>query len=266
MPIYTDAQTRPDWTYQMLIGTVLTDGRVATLGRNLDVDVATTPEDIWVGASLGVLNGIDHKLIPLPTSAVAMEIVSDSANDAAAGTGARTVLVTYLDTNYISKTVNLTLAGLTPVALPENARRVNNVLVNTAGTNPRGANIGNLSIRAVGGLGATYSYMLAGNGIQQSSIFTVPAGRTLDVLAILNNAAQIDTSARSCIFALNVQNAAGRRIKGLIYALTSTQPYLHQANGAPITSVPAQSDVWVSCEEVSANNTAVSAALFGVLR
>ncbi len=257
---------RPVWVYQMLIGSIVTDGRVATLGYNTDVDVITAPEDIWAGAALGVLNGIDHKLIPLPTAAVAMEIVSNSANDTAAGTGARTVAVTYLNASYASATTVLSMNGLTPVTLPVNALRINNVIVATAGTSPRGANIGDISVRAAGGLGATYAYMLANNGIHQTSMFSVPAGRAFDVLEILNSVHQVDTSLRNCVLALNVQNSSGRRIKGLIYGVSSTSPYVHQTNGVPVTTVPAQSDVWVSCEAVSANNTAISAALFGILR
>src|SRR5213592_3904993 len=120
--------------------------RVSTLGNNPSVDTSTQPEDVWSGAVLGVLNSIDHKFIPKPQTPTSMEIVSDSANDAAAGTGARTVAVVYLDANYASKTAVLTLNGLTPVALPETVMRVNMVAVSTSGTFG-GNNIGNISIR-----------------------------------------------------------------------------------------------------------------------
>lgn len=64
--------------------------RVTALGNNPDVDSGTVPEDIWAGGGA----------YPWMTGATALEIVSSSANDAAAGTGARTVTINGLDINY----------------------------------------------------------------------------------------------------------------------------------------------------------------------
>jgi len=256
-----------DFTYRALVGTAGQASRVSALGYNQDVDTATVPEDVWAGASLGILNAIDHKLIPLPTAAVSMEVRSDSASDTSAGAGARTLLVGYLAAGYIAKTATITLNGTTAVAMPEDVLRINSVLVATAGTNPRGVNIGNISIRATGGAGATYSYMLAGSGIAQSSLYTVPTGRALDLLGLVLSVHQTDTSQRAATFSLTIANSAGRAIKGLFLGLTSNVGcYNHHVNGDPITTVPATSDVWVTAENVSANNTACSAGLIGVLR
>lgn len=263
---FTQGDARPDWVYQMLTGTVLSDGRVATLGYNPDNDTATVPEDIWYGASLGILNGIDHKLIPIPTSAVGMEVVSDNANDTSAGTGARSITVNYLTTGYVIASAVITMNGITPVAMPTTVLRINSVTDLVCGANPRGVNAGNISIRATGGLGATYSYMAAGSGIAQTSMYTVPVGRTYDILAILLSVHQVDTSSRAGTFSLSVANSAGRTIKGLFFGVASGTNYVHHANGLPITSIPATFDTWLTCENVSANNTAVTGALFGVLR
>lgn len=54
--------------------------RITALGNNPDVDTGIH-EDIWTGGGL----------YPWMTAATSLEIVSDSANDTAAGTGARTV-------------------------------------------------------------------------------------------------------------------------------------------------------------------------------
>lgn len=263
---FTQGDARPDWVYQMLSGSVLADGRVATLGYGTNIDTSLVPADVWAGSLLGVLNGIDHRLTPIPTAAVNMELLSASANDTAAGTGARTVTVGYLASGYVPKTVVLTMNGITPVAMPEAVLRINSMAVASAGTNPRGANLGALSMRAAGGAGATYAYMRAGTGIAQSSMYTVPTGRTFDVLAILTSVHQVDTAARAATFSLAVANSAGRTIKGLYFGVTSASNYLHHANGAPVTSVPATFDTWLTCENVSANNTGASGALFGVLR
>lgn len=55
--------------------------RITALGNNPDVDSAAVPEDIWSGGGA----------YPWMTGATSLEIVSSSANDTAAGTGARTV-------------------------------------------------------------------------------------------------------------------------------------------------------------------------------
>lgn len=263
---FAQGDARPDWQYQMLTGIILSDGRVSALGYNPDNDTTTVPEDTWSGASLGILNGIDHKLIPLPTAAVSMEVLSDNANDTSAGTGARTVTVAYIAAGYVAKTVVLTMNGATPVAMPEAVLRINGFTVATCGTTPRGVNIGNLSIRATGGAGATYSYMLAGTGIAQNSLFTVPTGRVFDIMALVLSIHQVDTSQRAATMSLSIANSAGRTIKGLFLGVTSAQPYLHHNNGHPVASVPGTADTWITCENVSANNTAISGAMIGVLR
>lgn len=64
-----------------------------------------TTQDIWVPGGTMIL----------ATAAETWEIVSTSADDSAAGTGARTVEVTYLDDLYAIDTETLTMNGTTPV-------------------------------------------------------------------------------------------------------------------------------------------------------
>jgi len=239
--------------------------RVSTLGNNPSVDTATEPEDVWSGATLGILNGIDHKFIPKPQAPTSMEIVSDSANDIAAGTGARTILVAYLDANYAAKTTILAMNGTTPVALPETVMRVNMVTVVTSGTFGSN-NIGNVSVRAAGGLGATYSYLVAGLGFARSSLFTVPANVSMDLLSIFVSINRVDTNTRAATFTLCNQNQAGRLIKGLELAITSDSAYRHEAAGVPLINYATRTDVWMRCESVNLSGTNVTASLFGYTR
>lgn len=239
--------------------------RIATLGNNPDIDVGTEPEDVWAGAELGILNGIDHRFIPKPQTPVSMEIVSDSANDTLLGTGARTVTVGYLDSGYKAKSVTLNMAGLTPVALPEPVIRVNSVIVATSGTFGDN-NAGNISVRLVGGLGATYSYMQIGIGIAKTSLFTVPDLLQFDVLSIVLSINRTDTVDRWATFSLCNQNAAGRLIKGIEISCSTTVPYRHESADIPIITYPARTDAWIRCEAVSANNSNVTAGIFGIQR
>lgn len=261
MPI----QPHIDYQYCAAISAGGATTRVATLGNNISVDTLTQPEDVWSGAALGTLNGIDHKFIQLPQSPVNMEILSDSANDAAAGSGARTVAITYLNANYQSNVFVAPMNGTTPVALPTQILRINSVVVATSGTFG-GNNAGNLSVRLVGGLGATYAYMVAGNGLARNSLYTVPDQLQFDLLSMLVSINRTDTNLRAATFSLCVQNSAGRLIKGLELAITTDSPYRHEAANVPLNVVASRTDIWVRCEAVSNSSTNVTAALFGVQR
>lgn len=263
---YGTAPDRPDWSYLAVSGQISGVTRVATLGYNDDIDTASVPEDIWSGAALGLLNGIEHKNLQVPPAGgVSMEIVSSSASDAAAGTGGRTVSITYLDASYVQASQTVTLNGITPVALAGTILRINSAILVTAGSGE--TNAGNISVRQTGGLGATYSYILAGAGVAQSSLFTVPADHVFDLLDILLSAHQVDTTQRAVTVGLTVRSSAGRRFRGILIGCTSNAPYVHRAgNSIPITSLTAGTDVWLRCEACSANNTAISGAFFGILR
>ena len=256
---------RVDFPFAAAISSGGATARIATLGNNPDIDTTSQPEDVWAGAELGTLNGVDHRFIPKPQVAASMEVVSDSANDAAAGTGARTIIVTYLDASYTQKTVVVTLNGVTPVAIADPIMRINGVVVVTAGTFG-GNNIGNISVRAAGGLGATYSYMLAGHGIARSSLFTVPAKLQADILSLFVSINRVDTSARAATFSFCIQNQAGRLLKGIELSCTSDVPYRHEAGTVPLNVVAEKTDIWFRCEAVSVSNTNVTAAIFGYTR
>jgi len=252
--------------YAATIGAVPGASRVAMLGNNPSVDTATQPEDVWSGAELGTLNGIDHRFIPRPqNTAVSMEVVSNSANDTAAGTGARTVTVSYLDSAYTARTAVLSMNGLTPVAVPLPVMRVNSLRVSTSGTFGA-SNAGALSVRLAGGLGATYAYLRAGNGLARSSLYTVPTGQTFDIYSMVLAINRVDTQDRWATFALCIQDAAGNLIKGIELPASTSTPYRQENLDVPSVVVPATSDVWFRCESVSQNNTNVTAAIAGIVR
>lgn len=100
------------------------------------------------------------------TTNAAMTIVSSSAADASAGTGARTVTVTYYDNNMTGpQTVTLTMNGTTAVTSPNNNMAyVEKVVVATVGSG--GSNAGTLTLKS----GAT-------------TVGTIPVGQNLTAWA-----------------------------------------------------------------------------------
>jgi len=129
--------------------------------------VGLTFEDVWGGA-------LD---LVYPTAGETWELVSADLNDASAGTGARTVLVISMDTNYNENQQIVTLNGTTPVALTgsDHFKPVLAVVL-TAGSGEENAGIITLQ---VSGAGAERNIIPAGDVLSVDGHFTVPAGKTL---------------------------------------------------------------------------------------
>lgn len=137
---------------------------VVVTGRNTDVDLAAA-EDIWTGGAV---------YVP-PTTARLHTLVSSSANDAAAGTGARTITVTGLDINFTAQSETVTLNGVTGVSTTKSYRRILSLRVATAGSGL--ANAG--AITATAATDTTVSARIEiGKNRSEMAIYTVPAGKT----------------------------------------------------------------------------------------
>lgn len=116
-------------------------------------------------------------------AAVTHNIVSTSALDTnAAGTGARKVLVTGLNSSYniITETVNLN--GLTNVLTTNSYLFIISLKVTDAGT--LGTNQGNITATSTGGTVAVQAFAPIGRNISNAAIILVPAGYTLYVSSI----------------------------------------------------------------------------------
>ncbi len=163
-----------------------------------------------VGTSISVVSSTG--IYEVPTSAVSLEVLS-SDNDDGAGTGlgALTVTIIGLDANWAEQTIDVTLNGTTPVAVPSTWLRVYRAYVTSAGTygtltNP--TQQGTLTVRVSGG-GTTFiiiDEITTGFGTGQSEVaaFTVPAGKT----AFVNNfQAWVDSVQNTALFFMIRLNA-----------------------------------------------------------
>jgi hypothetical protein len=132
----------------------------------------TTAADLWGGAAA---------LRAVPTSASTLSLVSSSAADAAAGTGARTVRLEGLDASGAEQTEDVALNGVTPVASSALWLRVNAVYALTAGSG--GVNAGDITVTHTGA-GAPIAFIATGDGRALMAAYSVPAGRVALVLAL----------------------------------------------------------------------------------
>lgn len=134
--------------------------------QNPVIDIATVPETV------SPIGG----LVALRTAAAVVELVSTSADDAVAGTGARTVRIQGLDANYVEVEETIALNGITPVQGTVLFFRINTVQVTTAGTGK--TNAGDIVVRDAPA-GTSRSFILAGQSRSEVGVFSVPAGHKL---------------------------------------------------------------------------------------
>lgn len=136
------------------------------IGYNSSVDNAAF-DDI---SELGV------NIIPLPTVATAMEVVSDSTADdgSPVGSGARIIEIHGLDSNWNEINELVTMDGTTAVDLSNTYIRINNMHVMSVGTN--GMAVGTISLQT-DGAGTTWNKISAGGNMSLQCHFTIPANK-----------------------------------------------------------------------------------------
>lgn len=246
----------PTFLQRVFQGSVTGARRVVFSGFNSDVDIASTPEDIWAGTGL----------IPAPSVAESWEIVSSSANDTAAGTGARTVQIRTLDANYLEVVQTVALDGITPVALTGTHIRINAGIVLTAGSNA--TNVGTLTIR-VAGAGADRGYISTPEGVLNAAKMTVPDGHHLDLLSVVMSLRTLVVGSESALIAGATINPAGRTLTAVRFGLTANgnSLYRHELAGGtlPFFTLLARNEISWRALAVTQNNTALDVAVLGVL-
>ncbi len=231
------------------LGKVPGVSRVSALGYNVDVDTGTTPEDIWPGGGL----------YPFKTSAGVLEILSSSANDAAAGTGCRTVLIRGLDANYAQISEVVSMNGTTAVQTTLQYLRVNSMTGDGVSNTANGtSNLGTITLRDTGA-GTTRAIMDIGRGMSTQAIYTVPAGYTLVLYAgeVSINVASAGP-ARKVDVAFVFRNAAGFvRTTRVMQASDSSPTLLPLTTRLPIAE---KTDFIMRCLTADTVNSAVSAS------
>ncbi len=115
-----------------------------------------------------------------PAAAIQMKVSSSSTDDAAAGTGARTIVVYGLDANYNEINETITLNGQTVVTTTKSYLRVFRAFVATAGSGGTAAGtiyIGD-GVVTLGVPATIYAEIPLGANQTLMAVWTVPAGYT----------------------------------------------------------------------------------------
>lgn len=115
-------------------------------------------------------------IAPEPTGGENFEIVSSSANDTSGGTGAQTVIITYIDNSYNQAYFTATMNGTTPVALT-GLRAFAFQWAEVTAVGALGYAEGTITIR-IAGAGATHEQIPALGNKTLSARYMVPDGYT----------------------------------------------------------------------------------------
>jgi hypothetical protein len=217
---------------------------VDKFGENPDIDTGTYPEDIWT------FGGVY-------TFSATADIDSISSSDA---TDTQDIVVQGLDGNWELTSETVTLNGQTRVALANNYLRVfrayNDSASSLAGTAyiyVNGSITGGVpdtatDVRAVVVNGANQTEML---------IYTIPAGKTGCLEHVDSHFSRsVSTGAASMTIRTREFGKAFRVKRRWAIMASGSSDYEHDYPYA--LTLPEKTDIVMRCEEVSANNTAIS--------
>ena len=234
----------------------------------LEVRKGNVPKHSLV-QKFGAIQGITTTLTPAttsgkyptPTAPVSLEIVSDSTDDTAAGTGARSVVIEGTsNTNgvWTEEVQEITMNGTTAVAVPNDMLRVYRMYVKTSGsyaTPTTPSHNSTITVRESGG-GTIWQTLISNSsfGLAQSEIavYTIPKGYTG---YILSKNVTIESTKTANIFLFVREDAdvvtapfSPMRVKELernLAAFTSRQPT------APLLKIIGPADVGFIAQSTS---------------
>lgn len=220
---------------------------IQKFGYDIDLD---TGDDVWAGSApyTGFLS-----------AAVSIEAISGDANDHAttSPTGARTIRVEGLDSNWDFQSVDIEMAGLSAsAATTETFIRVTRAFVLTAGSS--GHNEGAITVR-VASAGASLAVIPATFGQTVQAIYTVPRKH----VGLIRSVSLHGNSTQPVTFAMYVRRGAdqadaARRLQA-IYAGIDESGLNRLYNPGAIV-IPEMSDVWIGV--VTGANNGVASAEF----
>lgn len=230
---------------------------VFKFGRNPDIDIATAPQDVWEGG--GLYTG-------QPDSAPeTVEVFSDSAADAAAGTGARTIrifgLKTSDSTSYESE--DFTLDGTTPVVSTESWWRVNRAYVLTSGSGQ--TNAGLITVRHSTTTANVFVQMAAGTAQTQIAAWTVPAGHQFAIVDAEVSLVRANGANGSGLVELATKDFGTNTWRFQRLSEISNSQNTSLAIPSQPLIVSPKADIVVRVTSVSDNNSIVGASIAGFL-
>jgi hypothetical protein len=177
----SDHQVRTNFYDFGAIGVIDGYEKITIFGDNEDIDTATVPETIWEKGGA----------YTWPTSATQVDVTSTSTNDTNGGSGARTLLIQGLNSDFEKISETIILEGTDTVTTTKSFLRLNKVVVLTAGSN--GTNAGDIEGVPTGG-GNTCFFVSTGTGLSHHGFYTVPKDHTLVIKNVVLTAGKTQSA------------------------------------------------------------------------
>lgn len=203
------------------------------------------PADVWS-------TGGDYTGMPVedPSAATTVDVVSSSALDTAAGTGAQTIRVFGLNEEGLPVQEDIILDGITPVVSTKNYHRLNRAKVLTAGSGETNAGI--ITISRTGAGAVVFAEMEVGLAQTQITAFTIPADKTGLLTGLWVSIGLANGNSGSAGTTLRVRPPGGVFNAGRNFVVTTAfpiNPITLPVKFGPLT------DVKLRIEDISDNNT-----------
>lgn len=251
-----DAAVVRDTTSILDISKGLISGSTNERKLGYNPDIASTEEDIWVvgGTYTGFITAPDNIRIK----------AGGNPNDTAAGTGARSVTVQFLNANYeFTEEVLATAGASASASTASTAIRFIRAFVTDVGTY-HSNNAGNITFETTAG-GAVVGRIATGIGRTQLAVYTVPAGYTIYIYRWI---ADVDSQAgkEADVFLWRVPevNDVTAPFRGKQMISRFTQVSGHNEKDLPYLSYEEKTDIWVSAIG-PAGGTAVASSFHFIL-
>ena len=199
-------------------------------GANFDIDQATDPESVWTGGGLYPWASL--------SSAQTIYCLSTSASDTT------TLTIQGLDGNYDEITETVTLTGTSAVTTTNEFIRIFRMTYDAT-------NVGDITARVTSASGTIVAKIDVGYAQTLMAIYTIPAGHTG---YILTGDATIDSN-KNCQVMMYVREFGKAFRIGHIAEATGHYRYDFLS---PL-AIPEKSDIDIRVDEVSGNDTRVTA-------
>lgn len=216
---YTVIQTPVDFGLQVQRGQISGVSFVNKFGRNADT---VAGDAIWAASSAYVE----------PATAELCNVVSSSTNDAAAGTGARTIYISGINENYDIASETLTLNGTSNVSTVNRYFNIHRAYVSTAGSG--GTAAGNITITSTAAGTPAMALLSLGYNQTQSTVYMVPRNYTA-YINLPNVSGQNTTANALCDIICTKKEFGGvPRIQMDFHLIGGNMAYMPKVFGAPL--------------------------------
>lgn len=238
------------WELELAAGRIPGKSVLHKFGRNDDIDITDGFEDLWNhAAAAGHYTGQDA------TVAEIVSIVSTDANDNAAGSGARTLILIGQGAGFVEQTEVITLNGLTPVLSTLAYLRLDRAIVLTGGS-PLATNAGTITANQSITTANVFFNITPGVNRTLIAAYTIPAGKVGYVRSAFVTLAKKGSA--------SVEPRAQVRFPGSVWQIVewlaitgSGSSYLDRQFNTPLAPIPAGADIKLQAD-TDTNNVGVA--------